>query len=432
MDDRETTEGCSPPKQEGLPTAANPIAGRLVNIHAAQSAVTSSPYSHDMVELAIATATSLPISNQDDTAPVWLLIAGPPSSDKTATVQAMKGATHVLYIDTFTENAIASGYVDPVTGRRAKSLVTELNGKCLIIKDLTTLFSLRDDKVRKVLGDFTSLYDGEYHKYTGTIGKIGGEAKLSMMACITPAALFHHHRYLASIGSRFLIYLVRSLTDAERDDGLALTWDIKDRTDALRELRDLVGQHVNELLTTPVNLQPEAPVIQDKINRLSKLLAHGRGAILYGKHPKPDKFGGERWVRETDAVQVEEPFRAVHQLKNLGRALARVHGRAAIIEHEIELLRRVVLGSMPADRAGVLALFPDHPNGITRKECVEGIGKSYHRAQDLLQELVVLKVLIKEVTKGQLVYLPSPDFKDLIVAPITPLDHVADLTSEIT
>ena len=51
----------------------------------------------------------------------------------------------------------------------SKDLLPQLDGKCLIIKDLTTFFPMRDDKVTKILGDLQSIYDGEY-KATGTLG----------------------------------------------------------------------------------------------------------------------------------------------------------------------------------------------------------------------------------------------------------------------
>src|SRR5206468_8296139 len=92
--------------------------------------------------------------------------------------------------------------------------------RCLVIKDLTTLFSQREDKVRAVLGDFQSIYDGEYTKWTGTLGGLNYTTRFSLVACITPATLTKHHRYLSEIGPRFLFYLVPTLTEEEVNAGL--------------------------------------------------------------------------------------------------------------------------------------------------------------------------------------------------------------------
>jgi hypothetical protein len=56
-------------------------------------------------------------------------------------------------------------------------------------------------------------------------------------------------------------------------------------------------------------------------------------------------------------IQREEPFRALSQLRVLAIALAIVHQRSEVTEHELELCRRVVLSSMPYDRSLILALF---------------------------------------------------------------------------
>jgi hypothetical protein len=56
-------------------------------------------------------------------------------------------------LDSLTVNSFASGFVDARPGAgKQPDLLPLLNGKCLVLKDLTTLFSLRDDAVKKVLG----------------------------------------------------------------------------------------------------------------------------------------------------------------------------------------------------------------------------------------------------------------------------------------
>src|SRR5262252_365978 len=155
------------------PTAAlNPTAERLKRIHATYSELTSSASSHDALELAIASVTSLGVSELDSTALVWLMIVGVPSSGKTETVLSLRGAESVLFVDTMTENALASGYVDD-KGKKGPDLLDQIQTKhatALVVKDLTTLFSLRDENVKKILGDLQSVYDGEFVKATGTVG----------------------------------------------------------------------------------------------------------------------------------------------------------------------------------------------------------------------------------------------------------------------
>ena len=106
-----------------------------------------------------------------------------------------------------TENALASGYV-PAKGQPSKpDLLTQIadtKATCLVIKDLSPLFSAKEDRVRAVLGDLTSIYDGEYTKATSTRGLMSYTPRFAIVACGTPITLEKHRRYMAQIGQRFL------------------------------------------------------------------------------------------------------------------------------------------------------------------------------------------------------------------------------------
>lgn len=291
-----------------------PIATRLADIHALQDQLTSSPWSHDVIELAIAAAIGAPVSNQDDSAMVWLMVVGAPSADKTATILCIKGPK-ILHVDALTDNALSSGYVPAKGQQRKPDLLRQIEQSgavCLVIKDMTTLFSLKDDRVKKLLGELQSIYDGEYAKATGTLGVLKYKTRFAIIGCITPLSLTKHHRYMSTIGSRFLFYRLPTLTEEERAEGFAITWKgSKERKAKLTELRDLAEMHVSALLVSPPGIVEITPEQQQLINRLAELLAHGRAATRWNK-PQ----GGD-W--EIDQVQIEEPFRAAQQLGNLVR-----------------------------------------------------------------------------------------------------------------
>jgi hypothetical protein len=126
----------------------------LMDVHAAQQEITSSPYSGDYLELALATVLSLRFAERDG-ALIWLLGVGAPSSDKTESVLGLRQMPQTYLLDSLTENSFISGYVN-ADGTPATDLLGELTGKCLLIKDLTTLFSLKEDILKRVLGDLQS------------------------------------------------------------------------------------------------------------------------------------------------------------------------------------------------------------------------------------------------------------------------------------
>ncbi len=420
-------------------TTARPTtaADRLLRVHALLDEVTSSPWSHEVLELGMATVVSLPISEPDETALVWLLIVDAPASGKTFIVLLLKTASGVYYADTATENFLASGYRDDKTGKSAPDLFKELDGKCVIFKELGTILSLRPDKVRKFLGDLQAIYDREYHKLTGTVGTIHGKAAFSIVACVKPATLHDHQEYMARIGPRFLTYRPPELTEAQEAEGLGMLWDAGQehkRKNVLADLRKLVAEHLQDCSKRPLDSKPETPEQQEFVDRLAQFVACGRTVVRRQKVHDP-KTGKVRY--EPEVVQQEGPFRAQQQLRNLARGLALVHGRTHVTDHELELVRRVAAHSVPADRADVISLFPDHPLGLTVKSCAAGIGKSEDRARQLLEELVLVKLLTRKKAepnggRPETIYVPVARFADLLTIPIKPLDHAVDLTGDFT
>lgn len=412
-------------------------ANRLIGIHAAAAELTSSPSVHDALELALATVLTSRWMGGKDVQPVWLMIVGNPSSGKTEVVLACKKlAEHVLYVDTLTENAFGSGFVDDKqkSKYRAKNqdLLGELQNmnRALIIKDLTTLFSLRDDKLKKILGDLTSIYDGSYSKWTGTLGQIKYEVKFPMLACITPEVLRKHHNYMSQIGGRFLMFRLTPLSEGEQEEGFEILWNEKQREKNIRKLQRDIASHIEQILAVPVELEEESGEVRDTINRLAMILARGRGIVI--RQPKQmidEQTGAQRHSYEVVDTQVEGPFRIFQQLRLLGRALTVVHGRAKVSDHELELLRRVVFSSIPPDRARILNLFVESPAGFSALHCAQRLGLSRPWAKSVLDEMVLLKVLTAEIAQGETIYKPLPGFTDLVCRPIAPLDHMFDLST---
>src|SRR5262249_4020334 len=151
----------------------------------------------------------------------------------------------------------------------------------------------------------------------------------------------------------FLMYRVDALTDAEVAAGVTRLWTEEDRGRKLRELNDLVNAHVNAVLAAPAEKISGGPQHQDRPSPFGQVLARGRAIVEWQR----DRDG--QW--ESVDIQREEPFRAIQQLRTLAQALAAIHGRRIVTDHDVELVRRVVLGSMPKSRADVIRLFANHP-----------------------------------------------------------------------
>lgn len=362
--------------------------------------------------------------------PVWLFVVGAPSSGKTELVRLLRASPGVYYNDTMTENAFVSGYVRP-DGSDPSDLLPLLDGKTFVCKDLTTLFSLQEDTITKLLGDLSAIYDGEFRKHTATRGEVSYESSFAFIACITPAALNRHYRYLNMIGPRFLTYRVPPLTVEQVDAGFDVFWQNSNRFAQLDALRDAVSAYSFQASQRDIAEVRTDQAAREYLKRLSKLLARGRGVIVMNRTKFKDAEGQEReWSEVTDA-QIEEPWRGYQQIEALARSLALVHQRAQVTAHELDLVRRVVLASMPPARGDALAHFSDpeirERGYVVASEMGERIGSSTKAARNLLEELHALKLLRKEKVSAQAArYTPGAEFAGLIYEPRLQLDHVAD------
>jgi hypothetical protein len=364
-------------------------AKRLQQIHVLQSELTSSPYSHDILELAMATVTSFNLGHQ--ALLPWLLIVGVPSSDKTNTIVALRNAAHTLFVDSLTENAIASGYVDESGKPNRKDLLSRIKDGCLIVKDLTTIFSMRQDKINKILGDLQSVSDGDYSKISGVGEGVQWKGHLAFLGCITPTALAEHQHYLAKVGSRFLLYNVAQQTEEQRREGFEFQRQRGEKAATLTKFRQLVHTHAADALKARAKIRPETAEQNRLVEDLARFLARGRGAAYW-----PKVEWGE--TLELASMQIEEPYRLYDQLRILSHALARVNGRDEITDHELELLKRVALSTVPGNRARVLEALRNGEVARVDLPNKTGIGK--HRTWRAVDELEHAKLVQARTAKS--------------------------------
>ena len=178
---------------------------------------------------------------------LWLMVIGVPSSAKTDLVNFLRSSKFTYFIDTLTQNPFASGYVAP-EGQKTYDMLPELNNKCFIVKDYTTIFSLNSETVKKLLGELVSIYDGQFKKFSPTRGLKEYITNFSHVGCITPTALNRHTHYMNIIGPRFLFYRIPKLNAEESKKGFEIAWN-EDRKKSLKEIEKLVCEFLNQIVT---------------------------------------------------------------------------------------------------------------------------------------------------------------------------------------
>jgi len=366
---RTPTATPNPPQQDDDATrapadadaAASPpsvnMAEQYQAIHALLGTLSSSPHAHDMLDLTLAVVSSIDVSKAEESDPVWLLFPGTPGSGKTSTVLLANESPKVRYLDKITEEAFNSAARDAKTGQRATSLLLELDGRCLIVKELVTILGSDPKKVRALFTTLNSVYDGSLNKggglSFGTTAAQNATGLISFIACTTRAAYEQHQELLGEIGSRYLVFRVPDLTKERRRAGYRVQKDPK----VTARVRALVSVHLAAISAGAVTIPPQWDVW---LQVCGELVAQGRRFA----RTVP---GGGRILGD-----IEEPFRVVTQLRTLLRALTAVRGLLTPGLEELDLIRRVALSTVVPDLASVLEVMRQQPVTAYVEAVVDG------------------------------------------------------------
>ena len=366
------------------------------------------PGKRNLTLLAMATSISHFV---DGKTPLWLMFVGVPSSAKTEVARMVGKVPWIYFLDALTENAFVSGM------RGSVDLLPLLNGKCLVVKDFTTTLSQKEEAVKKILGDLTSIYDDSFSKHSPMTGTVTYHSFFSLLGCVTPQALNRHQRYMNQIGPRFIFYRVPSSSQEEVEKSLGVLWSVKDSRPGIKVAQDKISAYCAGLISklNESQLAKETPETQRYLNSLAKFIAKARGMVITRLAEFLNDKSEKVQFYEPIEIQIEEPFRALQQLRVLARSLAVVKGKLEVGEEELKLVKEVALSSMPADRSLLLSVVVSQNRYWTAKEVADAIGISHKTALRQLDELVTLKIMTKQGQEGMSnLYLIDSSFHQLL------------------
>lgn len=363
--------------------------------------------------------------------PVWLMIVGNPSSNKTTLVDLLSPLTDVFKLDTMTSNPFSSGQREK---EKPKDLLPLLDGKCFVIKEYGTLFGRSDEMVKQLISDFVAIYDGCYDKHSPTRGTVRIKSYFSHIGCVTPMSLSNRQKYMSAVGARFLFLRIEPLAQEEKKDSMAKIWE-EGTAGKKEEASKVICDFCNQLKE---ELREEGRIIfsseiKERLNNLAELTARARGIVMSEQTSFQGDDGDTRQYSEVTDIQIEEPFRALKQLKKLAKCLAIVNQRNEVGDEEVAIVKRIVLSSMPVRRADALKVFSEGQI-FTAKSASEKLGKNYKTVKRNFDELVALGVLQSD--KGEndkaRIYTLRDEFLAIFSPPPTSIeDTVAIFQGEI-
>ena len=340
---------------------------------------------------------------RDCTLPFAGILLGAPSSLKTVVIEALRKWINVFYTDSFS----AKAFVSHSTAVKKEvleqiDLLPKIKNKLFLTPELSPTFSKKDDDLVEILGIMTRVLDGHgYESDTGAHGHRGYPEP--MMFVWIGAAVdipFKVHKLLGTLGPK--LYFLRLPSIPKSEDYYIDDLD-KDFAEKIARVNVALFDFLNFWEMGPDLQIDEKNGIKkmewdpkhtknDKrtkifIVRLGKLLAHLRGVIPTFHTDESSSQGlGYSYALST----IEDPRRAMTQLRNLARGHALSQGRNYMTMEDIPLLINVVFSTASKERVRIFELLIEHKGRLTTSIITASLNTSNNTAKRTMAEFHAL------------------------------------------
>jgi hypothetical protein len=320
--------------------------------------------------------------------PAWLFAVAPPGSGKTSiSIVGASGLPEVQVLGDLSENTFLSGFYGHQPGLLEKLGNTTSNGNAhttvgdgiLLMKDFTTVLSMRGDRRNAILGQLREIHDGQFRRDFGTGETKIWRGRVTIVAAVTPV-LDRHYSIFSTLGERFLQVRWHRPDSVEAGE-----WAIRQQEmgDVIREACGTAVKQVfdNALTRTPrLSREQEA-----RLASVAEVVAIGR------THVFRNGYGN----REIEFVpEPESNTRISRGLAAIARGIAALSGNGEVAEEDLQDAFRVGLDCLPAQRRQILV-------AAIRNESLNAIPLARTVLTRQLEELRELKMLDGEALTEQ-------------------------------
>ncbi len=326
------------------------------------------------------------------TNPFALVLVDVPSAGKTIAINFFSEIEGLTYAtDKFTPASFVSNATN-VKKEKLKEidLLPRLKYKMLLLRDLSVLFSKRDDDLNECLGLLTRVLDGEgLNTDSGVHGQrqYVGEYLFMILAGSTPIQP-RVWKMMGNLGSRLFFLNINSKDKSEDELADQLT------TLAYKEKEKICRATTKNFLYTLWYKYPDGvdwdkvadrPEERRIVARCAQLLAKLRGVINVWK----DKWQDGEVYDHTHPV-IEKPDRINQLFYNLCRGHAVICGRTQINQEDLRLIVELAVDSAPIIRAKLFRKLLESNGEMKTDEVMVALKCSRPTA---LKEMEAMKIL---------------------------------------
>lgn len=332
------------------------------------------------------------LSNHIPGDPIWIFVVASPGEGKSELLSSFKYCDEVYITSSMTPNSLISGCITR-PGEPEPSLLPYLDGKTLIIKDMSAIQTMNKMDRDALLGILRDAYDGEAGKVFGTGAKKKFKSKFSMLCGTTPS-IYELDTEFSSLGERFLKFFMGSYLDhIDQYEVVARAMSNVGKEDDMREkiaaaMYSFV-ENLKEHMAKPDYTPPE--ITEKTLKRLGYLaiwIARMKGVV------SRDKF--QRNIITTKAFS-EIGTRTGKQIKRLMLCMPTVILNGKESETEYNLIKKIALDSVSAQREDVFRTVflecPTKDDWMDTTLISKKTGYSYSSVSRVLEDLIALGII---------------------------------------
>jgi hypothetical protein len=290
---------------------------------------------------------------------VWLFIVGHSGGTKTESVRALSG-NDIYTLDSLTDHTFVSGKIEE--GKPVKGILSQLDGKILVIKDFSVILSMREEVRNAIFSQLRALHDGYLECGYGTLNEpIRVHANIGIIAACTPH-LDSYGKMNAVLGDRFL--RLRHDVDDRKTLGLRAAKNLGKEEEMRTELQTVTSRFVDGLRFKAIApTEDQEKIIVDMACATSVLRSH----VMM-------KF----WKNEVTDYEVapnrEYPTRLTKQFLKLSILLANVRGHNEIEIADLKTVQRVARDTCIQPRLKIVRHMIKEGKVCSSKQVADGTG----------------------------------------------------------
>lgn len=327
------------------------------------------------------------IANRFQADPLWMLIIAPPSNTKTELLRAFDGHKNAVFISNLTPATLVSG----IKHKKGEdpSLLLKLDNKLAIIKDFTTILSMRSESQQEIIAQLREAYDGKYSKFFGNGKEVNWNGKFGLIGACT-SIYDKHHGVIGSMGERFLLFRTNNVNGSKM--GLQAQRIVGQEEEMRSEIRSALHRFIGQF--------EEIDTADFKNNEDTNFMMVAlANFVAYCRCPV------ERDYRDGDIKYQPMPEgtpRIVKQFMQMGMGLVLAYEKAGIDQEVYSLVKKIGCDLIPLQRFKILqhlwsarALEFMHGWEITT-DVAEGVNLPGMTTKRTLEDLMVVGALNRE------------------------------------